>query len=224
MKKIILSLLFIIGVLSSEAQHYFGLKNAYAITNIDSKMRTGPLSSTFNPGVIYQYKHKKYFAIQLEFNYIQKGYEEKNEIKETPNLDEYNMNMESILVTEPLRINHKINSLELPLMAQGFIQIGPVRPYVTAGATLGYILSRATEEKGVSVDYVFGEYDRRLEYGIAGGAGMGVRVNRFELQMEWRYHYNFSFLKNPMIEGRIPDYLNSVQMIMSIGLMYRFGK
>jgi hypothetical protein len=90
---------------------------------------------------------------------------------------------------------------------------------------VGYILSRTSQTKGEDrKEYVFDEYDRRIEYGIAGGAGLGLRLASFELQAEWRYIYNFSFLHDPIIPERRTQSLNTTRMEISLSLLYRFGK
>jgi hypothetical protein len=111
-------------------------------------------------------------------------------------------------------------------MAQGFMRFGAFRPYVTGGVIVGYILDRNTQVDGEeSQAYIFDEYDRRFEYGITGGGGLGVAISRFEIQAECRYHFNFSFLRNPTIPGNVGNrYLNTTQLMFSVSLLYRLSK
>jgi hypothetical protein len=164
---------------------------------------------TFNPGILYRYEHKKYAALQIEANYIFKGY-----IKD---IDTVAMTPET---------TNRITSFELPLMAQGFIRLGAFRPYLTGGVVVGYILERSTQVTGEeSQKYVFDEYDRKFEYGLEGGGGLGIQVYRFEVQAECRYHYNFSFLRNPVIPtNRGNRYINTTQLMFSVSLLYRLSK
>lgn len=196
------------------AQHYVGVKGILGYNGVDalpSFERT--TLQTFSPGILYRYEHKKYAALQIEANYINKGYV---------------MELDTARGTPEIR--HKITSFELPLMAQGFIRLGAFRPYLTGGFVLGYILERKVEQMesdygslfpAGSFNYHFDDHDRRFEYGIAGGGGLGVRISRFEIQAECRYHYNFSFLRNPVIKGEPNQYLNSTQLVFSLALMYK---
>jgi hypothetical protein len=192
------------------AQHYVGVKGSQgfnsvsALPNFDKRML-----QTFSPGILYRYEHKKYTALQIETNYVNKGY-----IKE---IDTTAMTPET---------TYRITSFELPLMAQGFIRFGPFRPYVTGGVFIGYILDRSVQVKGEkSQPYVFDEYDRRFEYGITGGGGLGIQIFMFEIQAECRYHYNFSFLRNPTNPNNSGNvYRNSTQLMVSVSLLYRFSK
>jgi hypothetical protein len=191
------------------AQHYVGIKFAEGATNVSvvpDFERSNLLR--FSGGALYRYEHKKYAAIQIELNYINKGY-----IKDLDTL------------TMAPAVTSRISSIELPVMAQGFIRMGIFRPYITGGATFGYILSRSEQTDGESEQpHVYDEYDRRFEYGIAGGGGLGVKISRFELQAEVRYHYNFSFLRNPIIPNSRNTYYNSTQLMFSVSLLYLLNK
>ncbi|MDR0725920.1 MAG: PorT family protein [Prevotellaceae bacterium] len=192
------------------AQHYVGIKGSQGFNSVSALPDFDKKAlETFSPGILYRYEHKKYAALQIETNYISKGY-----IKE---IDTISMTPE---------ITHRITSFELPLMAQGFVRLGPFRPYLTGGVIVGYILDRSMQESGKeSQKYSFDEYDRRFEYGITGGGGLGIQLYRFEIQAECRYHYNFSFLRNPIIptnQGNV--YINTTQLMFSVSLLYRLSK
>ncbi|MDR1898148.1 MAG: PorT family protein [Prevotellaceae bacterium] len=191
------------------AQHYVGIKGAQGYTTIQALPVFDRTSlQTFSPGILYRYEHKKYAALQIEMNYINKGYiKDLDTMRNTP------------------EIANRITSIELPMMAQGFIRLGIFRPYLTGGATVGYILNRSTQVKGEqSQSYKFDKYDRKFEYGIAGGGGLAVAIQKFEIQAECRYHYNFSFLRDPIIPEQQNTYLNSTQLMFSVSLLYRLSK
>jgi hypothetical protein len=194
------------------AQHYVGIKGSQGLNSVAALPAFDKRNlSTFSPGILYRYEHLKYAAIQIEANYINKGY-----IKE----------IDTIAMTP--EITNRITSFELPLMAQGFVRLGqfrpylsPFRPYLTGGVYVGYILERSSQITGEkSQKYEFDEYDRRFEYGIIGGGGLGIKIYRFEIQGECRYHYNFSFLRNPIIPGKANAYINSTQLMFSVSLLY----
>ncbi|MDR1886636.1 MAG: PorT family protein [Prevotellaceae bacterium] len=192
------------------AQHYVGIKGAQGINSVSSLPVFDRRNlTTFSPGILYRYEHKKYAALQIEANYISKGY------IRTP--DTISMTPET---------TNRITSFELPLMAQGFVRLGAFRPYLTGGVFVGYILERSVQVTGEeSRKYVFDEYDRRFEYGLAGGGGLGVKISGFEIQAEGRYHYSFSFLRNPAIPGnRSNMYINTTQIMISVSLLYRLSK
>jgi hypothetical protein len=192
------------------SQHYVGIKGSQghnsvsAMPNFDKKNLV-----TFSPGILYRYEHKKYAALQIEANYINKGY-----IK----------SVDTVLMTP--ENTHRITSFELPLMAQGFVRLGMFRPYLTGGVVVGYILDRSSQVTGEKREkHVFDEYDRKFEYGITGGGGLGIKISKFELQAECRYHFNFSFLRNPSIPGsRVNQYLNPTQLMFSASLLYCLSK
>jgi hypothetical protein len=191
------------------AQHYAGIKLSQGFNSVsalpDFEKRN---LKTLSQGILYRYEHKKYAAMQLEVNYINKGY-----IKE----------LDTLMMTP--ETTHRITAIELPLMAQGFIRFGAFRPYVTGGVIAGYILERSVQETGEELqDYVFDKYDKRFEYGLAGGGGLAIAIARFEIQAECRYHYNFSFLRSPIIPSQRNNYINSTQLMFSLSLLYRLSK
>jgi hypothetical protein len=191
------------------AQHYVGIKGSQGFNSISALPDFNKRAlKTFNPGILYRYEHKKYAALQVETNYIYKGY-----IKE---IDTISMTPET---------TYRITSFELPLMVQGLVRFGPFRPYVTGGVVVGYILDRSVQETGKeSQKYVYDEYDRKFEYGIIGGGGLGFQIARFEIQAECRYHYNFSFLRSPVIPTKSNVYINTTQLMFSVSLLYRLSK
>jgi hypothetical protein len=192
------------------SQHYLGVKGSMGYNSVSALPKFDVRSlETFSPGILYRYEHKRYTALQIETNYIYKGY-----IKE---IDTIRMTPET---------TYRITSFELPLMAQGFIRLGAFRPYITGGTIVGYILERSVKVAGEDAHkYVFDEYDKRFEYGLAGGGGLAIALYNFELQAECRYHYNFSFLRSPSIpEQQGNRYLNSTQLMFSVSLLYRFSK
>jgi hypothetical protein len=191
------------------AQHYVGFKGAQGFNSVSALPTFDKKAlKTFNPGILYRYEHKQYAALQVETNYINKGY-----IKE----------IDTTLMTP--ETTYRITSFELPLMVQGFVRFGMFRPYLTGGVIVGYILDRSVQVTGEeSQKYVYDEYDRKFEYGIAGGGGLGIQIYRFEIQAECRYHYNFSFLRNPVIPRRNNVYINTTQLMFSVSLLYRLSK
>ena len=199
-------ILFMLLSTDIAAQHSVGIKGGQGIASISALpgFRQKQLY-TFSPGIFYRYEHFQYAAIQIEANYVNKGF-----IRD----------VDTIMMTP--EITERITSFELPLMAQGFVRMGIFRPYLTGGVTVGYILNRSTQTKGEAIqEYVYDEYDRRFEYGIAGGGGTGITISRFEVQLELRYTYHFSFLRNPVVVNRRNNYLNTTQFMISASLMYR---
>ncbi|MDR2563671.1 MAG: PorT family protein [Prevotellaceae bacterium] len=209
MKKSFVSVIFILWAACLSGQHYFGLKGAAGLNSVDvvPKFNTKNLN-TANTGILYRYEHKRFTALQVELSYVNKGYIQAEDT-----------------ARNIIENTQRISSIELPLMAQGFVRLGGFRPYITGGAVAGYILSRSSQVKGEDQKkYIFDKYDRRFEYGIAGGAGMALRIKSFEIQGEWRYIYNFSFLRDPIIPGRGSQSLSATRMEISLSLLYRFKK
>ena len=199
------------------AQHYVGVKNALGLNNlsVSPRFETENYVTPFNPGLVYRYDNTGNTAVQAELNRITKGYIRKADT-----------------VVMPFETTDKISSWQFSLTTQLFLRAGIFRPYVTGGGVLGYITDREIKvENDDFAAYQYGDNDRRFVYGIAGGAGVGVTVfERFEIQGEWRFHYDFSYLRDPIIPsndgtGRnVVSSQNTTQMMISVSLMYRLSK
>lgn len=201
--------LLLINALTASGQHFVGFKNSYAFNDIASMPSIGSklITTAFNPAIAYNYTHRSFAALQAELALVSKGYE---------------IEADTARKTNPVR--HHITSIELPLATQLFLKFGVFRPYFTGGVTVGYITKRSIDSLGVTRKYVFDQYDRRFEYGLTIGLGTGIKIDRFELQIEGRYLYNFSFLRQPVITGRSNQYLNSTRLAISMCVLYRFAQ
>ena len=75
--------------------------------------------------------------------------------------------------------------IEVPLISQFKIDVSRIRLLVNIGTYGGYRLSTDREEG-------FDQYDQRWDYGVIGGAGLGIVFKPFELHIEGNYKYSFA--------------------------------
>jgi hypothetical protein len=85
-----------------------------------------------------------------------------------------------------------VTYFELPLLARYSFGTWPVRPYLTAGPTLGFrreatITQNRTGRLGSTDDIE--DITQDLDVGIAVGAGVAIPLGRFELFVEGRYSF-----------------------------------
>lgn len=141
-----------------------------------------------------------------------------------------------------------INSVVLPIVWQPHIYMfrHHVRVYLEAAATFSYNFSSTYENaqaRDAGVSNWKGKYpfklarDNRWGYGLAGGAGIALLIQRFELNFRVRYYFGYSDIvrnrnkyadntldgpENPFWATPLRSPLDNLNI--SIGLSYRFNK
>ena len=144
-------------------EHSFGVTGGMTLSKMTFRPR---VVQDFLPGatfgVTYRYIEEKYFGIQAELHFTQKGWKDR--------LEEY----------PQLHYERKLNYMELPVMTHIFFGNNRVRGFVNAGPQICYLLASKIDKN------VFGEIDEetahhdipvknRFDYGIVGGSGMEFR-------------------------------------------------
>lgn len=144
----------------------------------------------FAGGVTARYISEKYFAmicgLQMEFNYVQRGWKENIEEKE----NEYSRTM---------------NYLEIPFLAHlAFGKERGARFFLNLGPQIAFLLSESEKYGGT------GEWDpsertaeqygkmaeRKFDYGIVGGLGLELRTKAGNFLLEGRYYFGLSDFYN----------------------------
>lgn len=160
-----------------------------------------PLS--INGGLVVRYAAHKVCALQLELNYMQRGWRE----------------MLPATATSPAVDYHRqLDYIQLPLLMhlafgnkfRGFLNLGP---------QIGYCF-RDTEygTKNPLYTHHYQPIQQPFDWGLAGGLGMYYRSNKIgTFQLEARFNYSLGSVFN----NRITDYFTSANpMNLSINFAY----
>lgn len=148
--------------------HMLGLKYGYSICGVSSSpnIKQSRIYTPINLSLLYTYYHALWdympnFGVQTGIKYGEEGY--------ASDLDGY---------------GQKCKMVELPLISQFRIDTGRLRFIVNLGGYYGYRLSTDKPEG-------WDKYDIRHDYGLIGGAGIGLIFEPFEVQVEGNYKYSF---------------------------------
>lgn len=147
-------------------------KMSFRPETILQDFRMGP---TF--GIVYRYIEEKYFGIQAELLFTQRGWKDK--------LEDY----------PDLYFERSLNYVELPIMSHIFFGNNRVRGFVNLGPKFSYFIGDSKKTNitqaidGVITDHQTLEISKRFDYGITGGAGIEIRFGRNSVLLEGRYYF-----------------------------------
>ena len=161
-----------------------------------------PLSP--NGGLVFRYAGHKVCAIQVELNYMQRGWREVLELDGGRTTVDY---------------RRQLDYIELPLLMHIYIGGQHVRGFLNLGPQIGYCF-RDTEygTKNPNVNHQYVPIEHPFDWGLAGGLGVYYRAKKVGLfQLEARFNYSFGSIFN----NALTDYYNYANpMNLSLNLAY----
>jgi hypothetical protein len=190
---------------------YFGINFGYGVAGVmfQPDLKQTSYSGSYSGGLSFKYVGEKYMAFQAELNYTHRGYK----------MTVDNSNIPS----------RTYNSVILPIMAQGNVTYKSISVLVNLGCYASYMLNseyqtNATNGTINSYDYEFFlKRDRRYEFGVLGGVGLGLKLNPILLQVESRYYYGLTNIYNPDYTNNRPYGSRQFQLQFSAALFYDLG-
>ncbi len=195
-----LGALFILFPCTMKAQHFIGLREGVRISSVSFNPSQRDSSSTqwLNVGLVYRYYNYSWVGFQTGLNYADKGF----------------------------RLNdttHRYRILELPLLSQFHYETWHLRFLVNLGVYGSYALSgeMSYEQNGEEQKsgYIFTDRDRRFEYGIHVGGGIGFVFKPVELMFEAGYQYAFSYMIDPKYKGQRTMFTHFNHLMFSVALL-----
>ena len=204
MKRSIITLFILISIISSvlaqsdEFKPYssFGIKQGinYSSVLFSPGVKQG-ITLGYNGGLVYKYQNERLFGLQVELNYIQKGWIE--EFQETDN-----------------SYNRKMEYVELPFITHIVLGKRNLKYYVNLGTSFAYLLS---EKESVTVnneDYRREYYEKEIEqaFDYSGLIDLGIVYHSKigEFQAGFRYQITFTDLFNTSSETYYDQSQNSI--------------
>ena len=165
-----------------------------SVTGID--IIQSPLS--VNGGLVFRYAGHKVCAIQVEANYMQRGWREKG---------------------DGFDYRRQLEYIEVPLLMHLYLGGQHFRGFLNLGPQIGYCFSDTeygTKNPNQTHQYI--PIQNPFDWGLAGGLGLYYRTNKIgTFQLEARFNYSLGSVFN----NRITDYFTSANpMNLSINLAY----
>ncbi|MGM0408058.1 MAG: porin family protein [Bacteroidota bacterium] len=183
----------------------FGIKQGvnYSSVLFSPRINQG-LKLGYNGGLVFKYKNEKLFALQVEFNYAQKGWSE--------DLDTINNSYE-----------RNLNYVELPFMTHVYWGKRALKYYVNLGSSVGYLVGDLIQseinEELYTRPYYENEIDNRFDFNAFGGLGITLDTKIGEFQAGFRYAMTLTDIFKYTSESFFED---SQNQIISFSITYYF--
>ncbi|MGL4293412.1 MAG: porin family protein [Bacteroidales bacterium] len=160
-------------------EHSIGVTGGIVMSKMSFRPQTILQDFRIGPsfGIVYRYIEEKYFGIQAELLFTQRGWKDK--------LEDY----------PELFFERSLNYVELPILSHIFFGNNRVRGFVNLGPKFAYFLgdsknTNITESvNGLETAHHTLAIDRKFDYGITGGGGLEIRFGRNSLLLEGRYYF-----------------------------------
>lgn len=151
-----------------------------------------------NGGLVFRYAEHKVCAIQVELNYMQRGWRE---------------------VLADVNYTRRLDYIEVPLLMHLYFGGEHVRGFLNLGPQIGYcIRDIATGSQNPQYTHQYEAVQKPFVWGLAGGVGMYYRHERVGLfQLEARCNYSLGAIFN---NRTIDHFTMANPMNVSLNLAY----
>lgn len=153
-------------------------------------------------GLVFRYSEQKCCAIQVELNYMQRGWAEKG-------ADDYGS----------ANYTRKLHYLELPMMMHLYFGSPTFRGFLNVGPQIGYcIKEEMSGETSFDDGPQYNPIDNRFDWGITGGLGFYYRSHKAGIyQLDIRVGYSLGTLFNNKAGA---DFSQSNPFTVGVGLAW----
>lgn len=168
-----------------------------------------------NGGLVFRYNAQKYCGIQVELNYMQRGWREKGseQIGST---------------TFDINYTRRLHYLTLPMLMHLYFGSPSWRFIINAGPQIAFCVKDDWQtgigEKAQSFHEEYDQITHPMDWGLAGGIGLVYRSRKSgSYQLEARFNYSFGTLYS----DRSTEYFaksNSMNLSLNIAWLWEFKK
>lgn len=158
---------------------------------------------TWNGGLVFRYAGHKVCAIQVEANYMQRGWHETIAINDNSTMDYV----------------RQLDYIEIPLLMHLYFGKHRFRGFINLGPQIGYcIRDVATDLPSAIQSPQYQPIEKPFDWGLAGGLGCYYRTRNIGLfQLEARFNFSMGTIYN----NRKVDYFSqSNAMNLSLNFAY----
>ena len=206
------ALIILFGNALMHAQVAVGLKGGANFGDVYMTKALGDLTPDFKSSVgavaggVAEVNFGKYFAVQSELNWVQKGFRFTQDV---------NIPVGKLDIPAGVEATIRTNYLELPLLAKAKIGNDVVQAYAVLGPSVGYALNGKLitrtrlffEFDPIRTDLNFNDLDyNRFEVSAVGGLGLQVNFNGGKWFADARYTQGLTQLYNfPIVNEQIKN-------------------
>ncbi len=194
--------------------HIIGVKWGYAMSSVafSTDQAHKGITTPKNFGIYYTYYHSlwksmPYFGFQTGIGFTELGYDKR-----------FRISPDGVKPEEYSSEKEIYSAVELPLVAQFRYDFWKMRIMLGAGAYGTYIIDSNLKD-GIP------QTINKLGVGIIGTGGLAFVFKPFEIHFTVDYKYALNNFMDPKIySDEFWTYTHSNQLVMNVGLYYRFGK
>ena len=215
-------LLFSQATVAQQNKWSIGIKGGGTIASVmrsdaqilNTNFRAVPLFQRYTGGLAVQYLTENNFGLQVEFNYVQKGWEERP-------IDLTTLRRSS---DRFYRVN--LDYAEVPVLAHGYFGKKNTRIFANAGVYLAYLLDSTVERANVAEDddiklFYVERYQNPFDFGVRGGGGFEVVTNVGMFQLEGSYSWGINSIMDKGID-QIPNIVQNNTIALTLGYYVQF--
>lgn len=157
-----------------------------------------------NGGLVFRYSGQKCVGVQVELNYLQRGWREQN----------------SELGIDYTR---RLHYIELPFLTHIYFGKKLCRGFINLGPEIGYCFREQTSgTQNPLANKQYANIDNRFDWGVAGGLGLAFRTPKAGLyQLEARFNYGLGTI----FSSKATDYFsqsNPIELSINLAWMWEF--
>lgn len=158
---------------------------------------------TMNGGLVFRYAAHKVCAIQVEANYMQRGWREQIALGTGSSMD----------------YTRQLDYIEIPLLMHLYFGKQRFRGFINLGPQIGYcIRAIATQLPSTITSPQYQPIEKPFDWGLAGGLGCYYRTKKIGLfQLEARFNFSMGTTYN---DRKVDYFSQSNAMNLSLNLAY----
>lgn len=153
-------------------------------------------------GLVFRYIGHKVCAIQVEANYMQRGWIEK---------------------TDNVNYTRQLDYIEIPLLMHLYFGKRSIRGFFNLGPQIGYCFRDiAIGTSNPQYKHQYSDIQKPFDWGLAGGLGIYYQSYKIGLfQLEARCNYSFGSIFNNQKTDHF-DFANSLNVSLNLAYMWQF--
>ena len=189
----------------------FGTRQGVNMSFVDFSPAVGnKLLYGYNGGLVFNYKGEKFFGIQVELNYSQKGWSE--------DLD-----------TIQNSYSRQLNYIELPFLTHIYFGNRDLNYFANLGTSVAYLVSEKETAEINNELYIHKYYDKKIDnnfdFNIVGELGISYLTTIGTFQFGARYYYSLTSIfdydsKTIDYDSKTMPYNVSRNQVINISLTY----
>ncbi len=158
---------------------------------------------TMNGGLVFRYAAHKVCAIQVEANYMQRGWREQIALGTGSSMD----------------YTRQLDYIEIPLLMHLYFGKQRFRGFINLGPQIGYCIRNiATQLPSTITSPQYQPIEKPFDWGLAGGLGCYYRTKKIGLfQLEARFNFSMGTTYN---DRKVDYFSQSNAMNLSLNLAY----